>query len=210
MRKLKVLDLFSGLEGWSGPWKELGHLTYRVELDERFPAEWRDIRNFKKEALPWQPDVILASPPCTWFTVMRIGMNWNKDNTPKTDGARLGIELVNITRRLIKEINPQYFVIENPMGKLRKLDLVSDLERRHVTYCQYGETRMKPTDLWGGFPPSLELKPPCYQGAPCHQSAPRGSRNSTQGLIVSDKALAAKIPKQLSLDILEACIKDIR
>ena len=41
-----------------------------------------------------------------------------------------------------------YWIIENPRGKLRKLEIVKDLPRTTVTYCQYGDIRMKPTDLW--------------------------------------------------------------
>lgn len=82
---MNVLDLFSGLEGWSGPWRELGHNVYRVEIDPKFPAEHRDIMTFEPEFLPWMPDIILASPPCTWFTVMQIGRNWTKDHQPTKD-----------------------------------------------------------------------------------------------------------------------------
>lgn len=205
---MNVLDLFAGLRGWSGPWAEAGHNTYCVELDPRFPADHRDIFDFSPAQLPWKPDIILASPPCTAFSVMRIGRNWTHDHQPKTDTARLGLRLLEKTLSIIGEINPPYFVIENPMGKMRRMPQLAHLERRHVTYCQYGETRMKPTDLWGGFPPSLVLAPPCRQGAPCHEAAPRGSRNGTQGLISSDRALSAKIPSPLSKAIMQAAEAD--
>jgi hypothetical protein len=116
--------------------------------------------DFRLEQLPWRPDVILASPPCTAFSVMRIGRNWNHDHTPKNDTARLGLRLLEATLAIIREADPAYFVIENPMGKMRRMPQLAGLDHRHVTYCQYGETRMKPTDLWGGFPPSLVLAPP--------------------------------------------------
>ena len=129
---------------------------------------------------------------------MQIGRNWTKDHQPKTDVARHGIALVERTLEIIRQINPRYFVIENPRAKLRKLPMMQSLERRTVTYCQYGEKRMKPTDLWGVFPAGLLLSDPCKNGAPCHVSAPRGSTTGTQGM---DSAESAKIPSPLALAI---------
>jgi hypothetical protein len=71
--------------------------------------------------------------------------------------------------------------MENPRGMLRKLEVVKDLPRYTVTYCQYGDTRMKPTDLWGVVP-KWSPRPTCKNGDTCHVSAPRGSRTGTQGL----------------------------
>lgn len=207
---MNVLDLFAGLRGWSEPWANKGHNTFCVEIDTRFPADHRDIFDFNINSLPWRPDIILASPPCTAFSVMRIGRNWNFDHTPKNDTARNGLLLLEKTIEIIEKINPSFFIIENPMGKMRKMPQLAHLERRHVTYCQYGENRMKPTDLWGGFPPSLKLKAPCKQGASCHESAPRGSNKGTQGLISSDRALSAKIPSALSIEIMNATERDFK
>lgn len=200
-RPLRLLDLFSGLEGWSGPWRERGHEVFRVELDPRFPAEHRDIMDFDPAQLPWKPDVILASPPCTAFTVLQIGRNWTHQHEPKTDKARLGLALLNRTIEVIDQIQPQFFIIENPRAKMRRMPQMMRFERRTVTYCQYGENRMKPTDLWGGFPPGLVLANPCSNGDPCHVRAPRGSTTGTQGM---DSAESAKIPRNLSLAILHS------
>lgn len=173
---MNVLDLFSGLEGWSQPARDRGHSVTRVEKNEIFPAEHRDV--FTYEPPLGFFDLILASPVCTGFSVMHIGKNWTRDHQPKTDRARLSLAMVERARYIISRgLKPGgFFVIENPRAKLRKLPVVSDLERRTVTYCQYGEKNMKPTDLWGGFPPGLVLKEPCKNGMPCHTSAPVGPR----------------------------------
>ncbi|HXJ69388.1 MAG TPA: hypothetical protein VNM39_10815, partial [Verrucomicrobiae bacterium] len=52
----------------------------------------------------------------------------------------------------------------NPRGMLRTRATVAHLERRTVTYCRLGESHMKPTDLWGVFPPGLNLPEPCDHG----------------------------------------------
>lgn len=200
---MRVLDLFAGLGGWSAAARQRGHDTFTVDLDEQFDVDLHaDVLELAEippdRWLPWQPDLVLASPPCEGFSVMVIGRNWHHDGTPKTASARQAMALVNATLTILAEIKPRYFVIENPRGKLRALPLLSHLERRTVTYCQLGEERMKPTDLWGGFPPGLVLPHPCKNGMSCHVSAPRGSRTpgSTQGIKgAPDRAV---IPYQLS------------
>ena len=57
---------------------------------------------------------------------------------------------------------------------------VTDYRRITVSYCQYGDTRMKPTDIWINIP-NWEGKM-CRNGASCHVAAPRGSKTGTQGL----------------------------
>ncbi len=197
--EMKVLDLFAGLKGWSDPFKARGHEVYTIDKDPKFDVDsYQNIFELHRGHMPWIPDIILASPPCEGFSVMQIGKNWTKEHEPKTGKAIEALDLVSVTRQLITEFNPKFWIIENPRAKLRKLPIMAGLERRTVTYCQYGEKRMKPTDLWGGFPPSLVLKPICKNGDSCHVSAPRGSRTGTQGM---DRDLSAKIPEQLALAI---------
>lgn len=204
---MRVLDLFSGLRGWSQPFIDRGHEVVCVEknkaLDPR--ADWDDVFTFDPARYP-RFDVVLASPVCTGFSVMHIGKNWTRDHKPKTDSARLSLSMVERTRHLISLIAPTFFVIENPRAKLRKLPVVADLPRVTVTYCQYGEKRMKPTDLWGVFPESLRFKPACNNGDPCHVAAPRGSTTGTQGMSSAD---SAKIPYALALDFCIAAENDL-
>jgi hypothetical protein len=181
---MRVIDLFSGAGGWSAPFIDAGDEVFRVEIDPRFPAELHaDILTLTPEDFPWwRPDLLLASPPCEGFSVMNIGKNWYHDGTPKTDTARMGLRLVKHTLALVAGLAPRYWIMENPRDKLRVLPVVDGLERRTVTYCQYGEKRMKPTDLWSdAWPPALVLKPACKNGDPCHVRAPRGSTTGTQG-----------------------------
>lgn len=199
---VRVLDLFSGLNGWSAPWKDAGHAVFTIDNDPKFNADSRvDIGNVEAvvRTIPWQrPHVILASPPCTSFSTMSMGHHWTHDGCPKTETARQGERLVLATMHIIMRLRPKAFVIENPRARLRTLGLLDGLERTTVTYCQYGEDRMKPTDLWyGGF--DLDVRPMCKNGDPCHQRAPRGSRNGTQGGV--DTARAGLIPYQLADEV---------
>lgn len=202
--KERVLDLFSGLRGWSDAWRERGHEVFAIDNARHFDADaYVDIMDVGAvlDAVPWMPTVILASPPCTGFTVMNIGRNWTHAGEPKTEVARVGLLLVKMTLSIIAMYNPRVWIIENPRAKLRALPVLRDYERRTVTYCRLGERRMKPTDLWGKFPPTLTLPEACQNGNSDHISAPRGSTTGTQGM---DSATAAKVPHALALMVCEA------
>ena len=146
---MKILELFSGTESFSKVARERGHETFTIDNDEQFnPDLCIDILKFNISMLPNRnPDIIWASPPCTSFSVASIGKHWNKDHTPKTKEAELGVNIIKKTIELIKELNPNFIFIENPRGKLRKLNLIP-YKINTITYCQYGDKRMKPTDIW--------------------------------------------------------------
>jgi hypothetical protein len=201
---LNVVDLFSGLEGWSQAWRDRGHNVFRVEINDKWPAEHRDVLTLTKELLPWKPDVVLASPPCTSFSMMSIGTHWTHDNQPKTPTAEMGIRLVRKTLEFIKESKPKFYLVENPRAKLRKMAEMNQpaLVRSTVTYCRYGERRMKPTDLWGRMPIGFKFRDMCHNGNPDHEAAPRGSRTGTQGMSSAD---SAKIPYELAKEVCIAC-----
>ena len=104
--------------------------------------------------------------------------------------------------KLIRELNPQYWFIENPRGGLRKMRFMKDLPRYTLTYCQYGDTRMKPTDIFTNHP-NPRFKPPCHNGDPCHVAAPRGAKTGTQGL--KGHIERSIIPDKLCDHIVEIC-----
>ena len=203
---VKVLDLFSGLRGWSQPWMDAGHQTFTIDWEESFQADAHlDIGDTQRvlDALPWWPDVVLASPPCNSFSTMSMGRMWTPEGEPKHHIAVEGRRLVLATLRLLTILQPTFWVVENPRARLRTLELMAGIPRVTVTYCQYGEARMKPTDLWGRFPAGWRPRPACRNGDPCHVAAPRGSTTGTQG---THKADAGKIPYQLSQELMEAML----
>lgn len=209
---MRVLDLFAGLGGWSNCWRRAGHDVFTVDLSHAFDVDWhRNVMRLEPREIPWQPDVILASPPCEAFSVLTIGKHWTHppENAPKTKQARTAVQLVERTLWLIRELQPEFYIIENRRGKLRALSLLKHLERRTVTYCQYGLSVMKPTDLWGVFPPSLELRPTCRNGDPCHRRSPRGSKNGIHnGDDYRTAAARAVIPPMLAYHVMKACERD--
>ena len=135
-----------------------------------------------------------------------IGHHWNEDHTPKTKEAEHGVEIVNHTLDIIKTLDPEYYYIENPRGKLRKLPPMYEVPyRSEVTYCSYGDMRMKPTDIqhnnFNWIPRTL-----CKNGnVKCHhESAPRGSKTGTQGL--KGNYERSIVPPELCKEILESSL----
>ena len=200
---MEILELFSGTESFSNVARSMGHTCFTIDNDPQFNPDWcTDISALTPEDIPFLYDIIWASPPCQAFSVAAIGKNWDKDTRePKTDFARFSIDLVKHTLELIHELDPKYYFIENPRGMLRKLPLMQDLHRDTVTYCQYGDTRMKPTDIWHNCK-TWTPRPACKNGAPCHESAPRGSRTGTQG--IKGAKDRSRVPEELCREILEA------
>jgi hypothetical protein len=223
---MKVLELFAGSRSFSKVAEEMGMETFTVDIHPFEKIDLViDILDLDNELLMKKLfekgidniDCVWASPPCQAFSVMQIGRNWHHDHTPKTEKAKQSIKIVQKTLDIIKFLKPDFFFIENPRGKLRKLDVVKGIPRTTVTYCQYGENRMKPTDIWSNFileeHPLLNLdnkeqgwKPRkmCKNGMPCHEAAPRGCATGTRN---SKNAYERSIvPHQLCREILESCI----
>ena len=210
---MNVLDLFSGTGGWSDPWVEAGHDVRRVELEDKYDAAYHtdagDVAHVLSLLGGWKPDVIFASPPCNSFSTMSMGKMWTHEGEPKHPTAVEGQRLVQATLRYIVELNPKWFVIENPRARLRSLPLLQGITRTNVWYCRFGEERAKPTDLWHRLPRELHLqladpKYVCQNGNPDHIAAPRGSTTGTQGGFTREESY--RIPQQLSRMVMEGLV----
>ena len=208
---MKVLELFAGSRSIGKACESLGYEVFSSDITDFGGIDYVvDILEFDVSKVPFKPDIIWASPPCTYFSVASIGKHWNKDHTPKSENALKGVAFVEKTIEIIKELKPKYWYIENPRGKLRKLDIVKGLPRTTVWYCKYGDTRAKPTDIWTNNLRSLLNpngwcpRPECKNGNKnCHhESAPRGSQTGTQGL--KGNYNRSKIPEELCLEILNS------
>jgi hypothetical protein len=210
---LLIFDFFSGTGSSTRAFEEAGDRVISFELDPQFTAtENINVLELTPEYLIrtyGQPDFIWASPPCTAFSVASIPIHWIRgglDPQPKSELAFNNQRLVAQARMLVEAIRPKYgYIIENPRGMLRKLSVVAGLPRQTISYCQYGDDRMKPTDLWG-FVPGWTARPICKFGAPCHVPSPRGDHSGgTQGRSTSkDRSM---IPSQLGLEIRQAIIR---
>jgi len=204
---MRVLELFAGSRSIGNIADSLGYDVFSVDLHQFDKIDLAiDILDLKKDMIPFEPDMIWASPPCTYFSVASIGVHWNENHTPKTKEAELGMKILNKTLEIFKWFPNAIFFMENPVGKMRRK--VNGINRTSVTYCSYGDIRMKPTDIWSNNiydmfnPNGWKPRPMCFAGnKKCHhEEAPRGSKTGTQGL--KNNYERSKIPEQLCFEIL--------
>lgn len=211
---MRVLELFAGTRSIGKAFEKHGHKVYSIEWDKDFEnIDWyEDIGKITAQDIIdrfGHPDVIWASPDCTSFSIAAISHHRRKNLEtgnldPVSDYAKFCDNVDQHVLDLIRELKPKYWFIENPRGGMRKMTWMQGLPRYTVTYCQYGDTRMKPTDIWTNHP-NPKFKPPCHNGNPCHEPAPRGSKTGTQGLKGSiDRS---RIPDKLCEHIVEICEK---
>lgn len=209
-----VLELFAGSRSIGKAFEEHGHTVYSIDYDRSLPDinEYMDLEELDITFILQEvgiPDVIWASPDCTTYSIAAISHHRTKNQTtgsldPVSDYAHKCDRVNKNVIRIMKYFNEHHgtkIFIENPRGGFRKMDFIQDLNRTTVTYCQYGDTRMKPTDIFSTDHIDGLFKPICKNGMPCHEPAPRGSRTGTQGL--KGWKDRSKIPHDLCLEIVK-------
>ena len=134
---MKLLNVFSGTGSVSKPWREAGHEVIDVDIDATFdPDIKQNILEWDYTALPWIPDVIWSSPPCTEYSIA------------KTRGVRnltLADSLVARTLEIInyfesKNPNLVWFLENGQTTLLWKREVAKSLTNYvDLDYCQYGD-----------------------------------------------------------------------
>ena len=213
---MKVLDLFCGTKSIANAFEAAGHEVYTVDWNKQFnPTLCADIGTLTKEDIielcGGEPDIVWMSPDCTTYSIAGIRFHRRKTIDGRleaiSDYAKRCDEInAHIIDLVISDLKPKFYFIENPRGCFRKMDFVEGLPRYTVTYCQYGDVRQKPTDIFTNHPNPC-FKPACKRGASCHQAAPRGSKTGTQGL--KNKIDRAKIPQELCNHIVDICESEV-
>ena len=143
-KKITVIDLFSGLGGFSQAFLDRGHYVERYD----FNPEFKEVPNtIIKDVFDMTPidleiaDIVLASIDCTYFT--------HTNSNPDKEGLDLSIRLAKHTLNIIHEANPEYWVIENPPGRIKK---VLGPPVYKTAWGYWGTPYFKPTWLWGKLP----------------------------------------------------------
>ena len=201
-----VLELFAGSRSIGTEAEKLGMNVFSVDWTKYDNIDLViDIEQLTVKHIPFIPDIIWASPDCTTYSIAACSTHRNNSIEPKTCYAKKSDRVNKHFIQLIKEwliINPDIvFFIENPRGMMRKMPFMQEFKRHTIWYCQYGDDRAKPTDIWTNSKTWIP-RPVCHNGnKDCHHiPAPRGSKTGTQGRKGSyERSL---IPKELCREIL--------
>lgn len=208
--KMNVLELFAGS-------RSIGKTAEKLDMNV-FSVDWQnyeninlsiDIEKMDIDHVPFIPDIIWASPDCKTYSIAGISHHRN-GTTPKSEYAKkcdnVNIHFIGLIKKWLK-INPNLiFFIENPRGMMRKMEFMQEFRRHTIWYCQYGDDRAKPTDIWTNSPTWIPKKECHNNNKNCHhQPAPSGSQKGTQGR--KDSYNRSRIPENLCFEVLKSCIK---
>jgi len=152
-----VLSLFDYSGNWSLPYEEAGANVVRIDLKHGVDvmdinATW--LRENVMDAYG-TVDAILAAPPCTDFAVSGAQYWPAKDKSGQTEKS---LELVRQVLRCVDFCKPDWWAMENPVGRLNTL--MPELRKLGPWYfdpCDFGDPYTKRTGLWGNYVPPLPL-----------------------------------------------------
>lgn len=146
-----ILDLCGGTGAWSRPYREAGYDVRLVTLPEF------DVRQYFP---PLDVYGVLAAPPCTEFAAS--GARWWRTKPPALLEDALSI--VDACMWIIQHTRPQFWALENPVGRLRRLRPILGAPRLVFNPSDYGDPYTKRTLVFGDF--NLPVKTPVEpQGA---------------------------------------------
>lgn len=210
MKPPRLLELFCGTKSMAAAFEKRGCDVITLDNNQIFnPDICADILTWNRAMLPvsWRPDFVWASPPCTGFSNAAGGKYWIRRDgywVAKLPEGGYYLELIYRILAIIKELKPRYWFIENPVSLLRNLPVLWGYPRATITYCQYGENRRKPTDIWNNCAAWLP-RPPCKPGSPCHERVPHETHSS--GVMrQSNSRERSKLPLELCEEIAGVCI----
>jgi len=203
---MKTVDIFAGTQSFSKVARERGHETFTVDFNPDYPNDLTgDILDPDIQIQVWDKirdaDVVWMSPVCTSFSLAAGNTHWNQDRSPKTANGVKGKMMLDVCKGIADycENHCKIFFIENPMARMRWF--MDGYRLTHIWYCQYGDSRAKPTDIWNNLYSWNGKR--CFNGnKDCHhEEAPRGSKTGTQG-VKGNKARSI-VPRDLFIELFD-------
>jgi hypothetical protein len=114
--KPRCLDLFCGRGGWTRGFLDAGYEVTGIDILPRHKTYPEEATYIQTDLMGYDAgtgwDVIVASPPCTGFSLA----NTRGGAEAREGRCRAGMLLVNVAYRIIRQSAPQYWAIENVRG----------------------------------------------------------------------------------------------
>ncbi len=150
-----ILSLFDLTGNWSKPYKQNGYDVIQVDIQKGIDILTWDYKQIPKNSVYG----ILAAIPCTDYAVS--GARWfaEKDKDGRTAASQ---KLVEKTKEIIEYFTPIFWVVENPVSRINKLNpWLGEVKYKFNPYdfAGYGfeeDRYTKRTHLWGNFNPPIK------------------------------------------------------
>lgn len=140
MTKFRVLDLFSGLGGFSKAFVERGHTVHTLDngRDVNSSDCTYNMNVFEFSCKENQYDIIIAGVPCTEYARWGFrGCNPYLRDTPPPDN-----KLLIQTLKIIQQCKPKYWVIENVRSSVKFINEIAGKFKKRIGQRWF----------WGNFP----------------------------------------------------------
>ena len=150
-----VISLFDASGVLAQPWVDAGYSVVTYDLQTGGDISQFDAENLLEQHGNDDVWAILAQPPCTDFA--SSGAQWwkEKDADGRTAASN---ELVLQTLRTIELFRPPVWVMENPVGRIRKQNSLPAPLLKFDPW-HFGDNYTKRTELYGNFRNELPIAP---------------------------------------------------
>lgn len=160
-----ILSLCDLSGAWPKPYADNGFEVISLDLQNGDDVRLFDLRDLS----PMNVVGVLAAPPCTEFAVS--GARWwaDKGEEPLLEG----LAVVDACLRIIQAVNPKFWALENPVGRLRNY---IGPWAYSFDPCDFGDPYTKKTLLWGNFKHPTKARVEPTQGSKMHRLPPSADR----------------------------------
>jgi hypothetical protein len=171
-----ILSLCDYTGAWSKPYRDAGYEVVQVDI-----RRGQNVCLF--EAMPHPVRGVLAAPPCTHFA--GSGARWWAE---KGEAALIeGLAIVDACLRVIAVHRPQWWCLENPVGRLKRY---LGEPRMSFNPADYGDPYTKKTLLWGDFTPPMKRRVEATEGSKMHLLPPSPERQALRSVTPAGFAAA--------------------